>query len=177
MEKDKLMLEEIEQMKADRQKILNGLIKDSENRVISEVRSSESKKKVQNTEEKNPMKFNEKYPVNGNGKTPKDTNKKEFDTISGNKFIYKQHITEDKPSQNISKNLSFDKLVKKKKSVAKELIDRQEEELTFKPKINKNPDYNNKEMKREGLFKDMREVWKKREEERIKIEQAEIEKN
>jgi len=73
--------------------------------------------------------------------------------------------------------LSFDKLVKKKKSVVKELIDRQEEELTFKPKINKNPDYFNKEIKREGLFKDMREVWKKREEERLKKEQEEIEKN
>jgi len=32
-------------------------------------------------------------------------------------------------------------------------------------------------MKREGLFKDMREVWKKREEERLKNEQAEIDKN
>jgi len=81
------MLDEIEQMKADRQKILNDLLKDSENRVISEVKSSEYKKKTTNTETEEKIKLNEKYPVNGGGKTPKEYNKREFDTISGNKFI------------------------------------------------------------------------------------------
>lgn len=62
--------------------------------------------------------------------------------------------------------------------MAKELIEKQEEELTFKPKINKIPEYlNKKEIKRDGLFKDMREVWKKREEERLQREQEELERD
>jgi len=39
-----------------------------------------------------------------------------------------------------SKQMSFEQQLQKKKSVAQTLIEKEEQELTFKPKINKTPD-------------------------------------
>jgi len=97
LEKDRHMLQEIEQMKADRQRILEDLLRESEQRAMNEL--SSDLKQVKDTSGKG-MKseqpqetapsslLKEKYPLAKSGKTPQNKgSKQEFDTLSGNKFV------------------------------------------------------------------------------------------
>jgi len=98
-------------------------------------------------------------------------------TLTDAKFVYREAKT-DKPTEtkNVSRHLDFKvpQSLKRTNSVRKTLMP---EEPSFKPQINKISEKLGSKKESEPLFKDMREIWNKRQEQKKEIEEKDFETN
>jgi len=201
VERDRSMMVELEKMKEERKRIIESLTKDDQmvnrnnNSHLNSVQSKVSENSSKNNNKNKQSNFNmirSEYKTdhkdgNNNINTTernKSVNSKKQSLNSNSNSNSKTDLTQNQDNLNqekdLKKHLSFGNIIKSKKpSVAEELILKQQSELTFKPKTNNMPDFyqSKKEYNPNNLFKDMRSVYKKREEERIRLENEEIEQN
>jgi len=199
VERDRSMMVELEKMKEERKRIIESLTKDDQmvnrnnNSHLNSVQSKVSENSSKNNNKNKQSNFNmirSEYKTdhkdgNNNINTTErnksfNSKKQSLNSNSNSKTDLTQNQDNLNQEKDLKKHLSFGNIIKSKKpSVAEELILKQQSELTFKPKTNNMPDFyqSKKEYNPNNLFKDMRSVYKKREEERIRLENEEIEQN
>lgn len=197
VERDRSMMVELEKMKEERKRIIESLTKDDQmvnrnnNSHLNSVQSKLSENSSKNNNKNQQSNFNmirSEYKTdhkdgNNNINTTernKSINSKKQSLNSNSKSDLNQNQDHLNQEKDLKKHLSFGNIIKSKKpSVAEELVLKQQSELTFKPKTNNMPDFyqSKKEYNPNNLFKDMRSVYKRREEERIRLENEEIEQN